>query len=237
MVLTAAALAEDETSKLGPGNPAAPDTKSIDNRPLRERTEFQDLYRLIVYGQASLRQVRMALKTEDVGELVNVIHALYSMRWHRGVNGLLQAMWRQRQDKYPDLPWQQLEKTPSRIALASTINRGKIFDTQEYKIFIRDHKYDEHEFNRAQVVIALGLNADPVDIDYLHEMADDDNVYVSQSAVTALAIMNHVRARDSLIKLANKYKDTQRGQLMIEILKKAYYVVPTDDPSQAIQPG
>ncbi len=194
----------------------------------RDESEFQQLYRLIVYGQANFNQVKTALKSDDVGELVNVVHALYSMRWLRGVTNMLKAVWEMDQDAYPELNWDKLQQTPVRIAVASTINRIKVFDTQEYRAFIREHKYDEHEFHRAQVVVALGLNQDPVDVDYLTEMVNGDNIYVSQSAITSLALMNNEPARDALIELANKHKDTPRGQLIIEVLKKAYDMVPTD---------
>lgn len=198
----------------------------------RDVSEFQQLYKLIVYGQANFNQVYAALKTDDVGELVNIIHALYSMRWLRGVNNILKAMWEMDQKAYPELNWDKIKLTPVRIAIASTINRIKILDTREYKDFIRQHKYDDHEFHRAQVVVALGLNQDPVDIAYLHEMAEGDNIYVSQSAITSLALMNNEQAKESLIKLANKYKDSPRGRLVMDVLKNAYDMVPTQKPAE-----
>ena len=218
-----------ETDSVKPVEQAAPINKPATTR---DESEFQQLYRLIVYGQANFNQVKTALKSDDVGELVNVIHALYSMRWLRGVTNMLQAIWEMDQNAYPELNWDKLQQTPVRIAVASTINRIKVFDTQEYRAFIREHKYDEHEFHRAQVVVALGLNQDPVDVDYLTEMVNGDNIYVSQSAITSLALMNNDPARDSLIELANKHKDTPRGQLIIEVLKRAYDMVPTDKPTQ-----
>lgn len=209
--------------------PAATSTGSSTTRDV---SEFQQLYKLIVYGQANFNQVQAALKTEDAGEMVNIVHALYSMRWLRGVNNMLQAMWEMDQQAYPDLNWEKIKLTPVRIAIASTINRIRILDTREYKAFIREHKYDDHEFHRAQVVVALGLNQDPADVDYLYEMADGDNIYVSQSAITSLALMGNDPGKEALIKLANKHRDSPRGQLVMEVLKKAYDMVPTKKPAE-----
>lgn len=250
-VLLALSACSDDTPVTEQLEPETADVKSLATQPIdtteqqpaqeadarpattRDVSEYQQLYRLIVYGQANFNQVHTALKSDDVGELVNTIHALYSMRWLRGVNNILNAMWEMDQKAFPELNWDKIKLTPVRIAIASTINRIKILDTREYKDFIRQHKYDDHEFHRAQVVVALGLNQDPVDIAYLQEMAEGDNIYVSQSAITSLALMNNEQARESLIKLANKYKDSPRGQLVMEVLKKAYDMVPTQKSADA----
>lgn len=184
--------------------------------------EFQGLQRKIILGKATLAEVRKALTNTDVGALTNTMHALYSMRWHRGVLNLLDDLWANYESKYPDLAWKQLGKVPVRIALASTINRIRIFGAKEYKEYIRAHKDDEHEFHRAQVVIALGLNADPEDIPYIYSMADANNVYVAQTAVTALGMMTIPQAEDALIKLKEKYENTEKGKLVQEVLSRAY---------------
>jgi hypothetical protein len=53
-------------------------------------------------------------------------------------------------------------------------------------------------------------------------MADGENVYVAQSAITALALMAHPQAEQALRDLAPKYSDDQRGILIREVLEKAY---------------
>lgn len=100
------------------------------------------------------------------------------------------------------------------------------YDAEEYKSYIRSHMYDEHEFHRAQVVVALGLNGDPKDVEYIKEMADSDNHYVTQSAISSLAMVAHVKAKDAMVELYEKYKDTARGKLILELLKKAYKWTP-----------
>jgi hypothetical protein len=181
------------------------------------------LLQKITYGNATVPEVKEALSnTDDVAGLTNTIHALHSMRWHRGVLNLLDDIWLNHRNKYPELAWEQLGKVPVRIAIASTITRIQIFNTEEYKAYIRSHKYDEHEFHRAQVVISLALNADPADVPYLKEMADGDNVYVAQSAITSLGIMGNAQSRDALYELAGKYRGDDRGRLIREIILKAY---------------
>jgi HEAT repeat protein len=115
---------------------------------------------------------------------------------------------------------------PPRIALASTINRVKIFRTEEYKALIRSHRYADHEFIRAQVVVALGLNGDPDDVEYLTEMADSENHYVIQSAITSLALLGHPKAKEAMITLMEKYANGPRGRLLRELLQQAYHWQP-----------
>ena len=194
--------------------------------PVTHYTREDERYQLlqkITYGKATLNEVRRALSdTNDVAYLASAIHALYSMRWHRGVNIILNDLWLLNKNKHSDLAWEFLEKIPVRIALASTINRIRISNTQEFKQYIRNHKYDEHEFHRAQVVISLALNGDPVDVPYIKEMADTDNVYVGQSAITSLAIMGIPQAREALVELAKKYTDNDKGRLIREVMLRAY---------------
>jgi len=188
--------------------------------------QLLELQQKITYGNASIVEVKRALSdTDDVAGLANTIHSLYSMRWHRGVINLLNDLWTNQRNKHPELTWQYLEKVPVRIALASTITRIQIFNTDEYKEYIRSHKYDEHEFHRAQVVISLALNGDPIDVAYISEMAETDNIYVSQSAITSLGLMANPQARDAMLDLARKYKsDDPRGKLIREVFQKAYPV-------------
>jgi hypothetical protein len=188
----------------------------------REDVRYQ-LLQKVTYGNASFNDVLKALSDiDDVGYLTSVLHALYTMRWHRGVIKILDDLWLQNTNNHPGLAWESLNKIPTRIAIASTLTRIRVFKNQEYKIYIREHKYDEHEFHRAQVVIALGLNADPVDIPYIKEMADAENIYVAQSATTSLAIMGSPQARDVLYELAKKYSGTDRGRLIREVILQAY---------------
>lgn len=188
----------------------------------REDERYQ-LLQKITYGNATFNDVLTALSdTDDVGYLTSVLHALYTMRWHRGVIKILDDLWLQQTKNYPGLAWEFLNKTPTRIAIASTLTRIRVFDNQEYKKYIREHKYDDHEFHRAQVVIALGLNADPVDTSYIKEMADAENIYVAQSAITSLAIMGSPQARDVLYELAKKFSGTDRGRLIREVILQAY---------------
>ena len=204
----------------------ATDTPQSDTDTLQVYTPDNYRYQLlqkITYGNASLREVREALSdTDDVALLTNIIHALHSMRWNRGVVNLLDDIWLIRKNKNPDLAWEHLVKIPVRIAVASTITRNQIFNTEEYKTYIREHKYDDHEFHRAQVAMSLALNSDPLDVPYIMEMADSESVYVTQTAITALGIMGNTQARDALFELAGKYRNDDRGLLIREVILKAY---------------
>lgn len=192
----------------------------------KPKYNYKQLRNSIAYGKATLLEVEQALTQTDVAQLSNTLHALYAMRWHRGVYHIYDDLWYLKKDKHPDFAWDALEKIPSRIALASTINRAKIYNSEEFKSYIRSHKNDEHEFHRAQVVVALGLNGDPDDVEYIKSMADSDNHYVTQSAISGLAMLNHVKARDAMVDLFQKYKDTPRGNLLLAMLKKSYNWVP-----------
>jgi HEAT repeat protein len=192
--------------------------------------DYEALRHKITYSQASLADVYTALSATDAQTLTNIVYALYSMRWLRGVQFVLDDLWILKKEKHPEFNWGLLQKAPVRLALASTLNRIRIIETDDYLEYIRAHKLDDDEFNRAQVVIALGFNGDPVDIDYLKSMADSDNHYVVQSAVTSLAIFGGMQARNMMIDLWKKHGDSPRGKLILELLDKSYKWRPETTP-------
>ncbi len=224
---------------------AAPTTTAeikpeIKNETANGQTEYeqQTLLQKIAFGQASFFEIRKSLSQTDIAALSNTIHALYAMRWNRQVQHLLRHLWNMNTEIYPELAWDEISKPPVRIALASTIFRIQSLDTlahydlQQYKSYIRAHKYDEHEFHRAQVAVALGLAGDPVDVPYLIEMASSDNHYVIQSAITALGLMNDKQASDGLIALYKQFRqdDSNRADLILDVLKKGYDLHPSTTP-------
>lgn len=196
--------------------------KTSQIKPTDPNNNYEEIRHLITYGNATLADVRKAMTQTDIADLTNTMHALYSMRWHRGVYNMMYDLWHLQKDKHPDFAWKAIESTPVRLALASTINRAQIYDTEEWKAFLYNHKYDEHEFHRAQVVVALGLNGDPDDVDYIQEMAAGENVYVSQSAISSLAMVGHEKARDAMVELYKQFKDDPRGPLLLQLLEQAY---------------
>ena len=194
--------------------------------------DYELLQQKIAYGQANLVEINQALTAPDSAVLTNIIHGMYSMRWLRGAQYILDDMWHLKKDNHPDYNWVLIEQAPARLALASTLNRIKIIDTDEYLSYLRSFKYDELEFNRAQVVVAMGFNGDPSDLDYIREMADGDNHYVAQSAITSLALFGGNRARNIMIELWEKHGRTGRGQLLLDLLKKTYkWQPPTEEKS------
>ena len=188
---------------------------------------YKLLQKKILYGAAEVFDVKQALTQNDVGALTNTVHGLYAMRWHRGVYNLLEDIWAQKREDYPNFAWESLDKIPVKIALASTINRIKIINTEEQLKFIRAHKDDEHEFHRAQVVVALGMNGDLDDIEYIKSMAMDDNHYVAQSALSGLALMGGEEAKYALAEIWKKFQGTPRGDLAEQLIQKVYKVSPT----------
>ncbi len=178
----------------------------------------------LLTGHATLADVRLALTERNVALLTNSLHALYAMRWHRGVWHLLDDIWAGRRAAYPELSWDLLEKPPARVALASTLNRMKIVDTREYQDYIRGQKDASHEFIRAQVAVALGFNGDPADIPLLRKYAEGGNPYVAQSAITGLGLMDNDLARKTLIELRDAFKEKEpaRSKLIAEVLDAAY---------------
>lgn len=190
---------------------------------------YQNLQKKILFGGATLAEVRQALTDNNPASLTNTVHALFAMRWHRGVYRMLYDMWESKHEKYPEINWNGIEKEPVKIALASTLNRVQISDTAEFQNYIRQFEQHEHEFVRAQVVIALGFNGDPEDIDYIKSMLVSDNDYVSQSAITSLGLMGNNEARDLLIELGGQYKGTDRGAIINGILRDAYNKIPVEE--------
>ncbi len=184
--------------------------------------DYREFYARIIAGKVKLSAIKRSLSDPDPAALSNTLHALYAMRWHRGVLHLLEGIWREDRKKYPGLAWEHLSRAPARIALACTLNRIRIVNTGDFQDYIRAHKHDAHEFVIAQVVIALGLNGDPRDLPYLQEKADGDNHYVAQSAITAIAMAGGPQSQTVLEVLAKKHADTPRGDMIRELLRSAY---------------
>lgn len=206
-------------------------TTSSDEELTPGDKQYEQLISNIYIGKASIYELRQALSRDEPYDLTNIVHTLFAMRWHRGVQHLLRRMWMQDKSKEPELAWESIAAPPVRIALASTINRIQIADTNEQLAYIRNYKYDKNNFNRAQAVIALGLNGDPADIDYLQSMGDGNNHYVAQTAITSLALMVDNRARDAMIELFHKYKGSKRSDLLAKLLKLSYYWSEDEDES------
>ena len=213
-----------------PGDNAATEVATAtDSTPEPTQTpniNYDDLAQKIIYGQAKLHDVYQALTDRDTGRLTNVMHGLYSMHWHRGVYKLLFELWESKKQLHPEFAWDLIEKAPVRIALASTLTRIQVADNKEYLDYIRDHMYDEHEFHQAQVVVALGMNGDPEDVPYIKSLADGNRHYVIQSAITSLGLMNNPQASNALVELYKKHKNDPRGQLILEVLERAYHLAP-----------
>ena len=193
--------------------------------------DFEQLQKKIAYGQANLAEIRQALTAKDSSTITNIIHAMYSMRWLRGAQYVLEDMWQLKKDNHPEFNWPLIENAPARLALASTLNRIKIIETDEYLAYLRSFKYDDDEFNRAQVVVAMGFNGSPSDLDYIREMADGDNHYVAQSAITSLALFGGNQARNIMIDLWKKHGKTGRGKLLLDLLKQSYKWQPPPEDS------
>lgn len=184
----------------------------------------RQLHKLILMGKATYSDVRQALSTPNVGELVNHVHALYSMGWHRGTHSLLRAVWRRGDAdrvQYPELAWEQLEKPVVRIAVASTLNRFNPTEP-EFRAYIRSHLVDNHELHRAQAAVALGLNADPADVDSLLALTKEHNELVVQSAITALGLMKEAKARKALEILYQEHRGSPKGDLVMQVLGHFY---------------
>ena len=188
--------------------------------------DYPLLQQKIRQGSASLAELRLALGDTDAGSLTNAAHALYAMRGHAWARRLAEDLWALRKEAHPGLAWELLAKAPVRIALASTLNRIKGGAATEQRAYIRAHKFDEHEFHRAQVVFALGANGDPADIDYLKSMAAGENDYVAQSAISGLALMGGEAARDALAEIWRDARDTPRGDLAKAMIQRVYNVTP-----------
>lgn len=212
-----------ERKPKAPVEEAGNQTAAVANKaPQPGSRQYEILHKKIASGNASLAEVRMALSEPEPLILSNVMQALYSMRWHRGVLRLLEGLWTLEQEKYPELAWTEIGQAPTRIALASTINRIKIVNTAPYQDYIRQYINSEDNLIGAQAAVGLGFNGDPKDLPSLQKLGGGENAYIAQSAITGLGLFGSHQARDALIELLQSFKETNRGQLIREVLKHAY---------------
>ncbi len=229
-----------ETPATAPANtdPGVAVTAKNDVTPVQVLSSYSpEEYRIarekITYGNATLAEVRMALTEPDVAELTNTVHAMFSMRWHRGVYKLLYKLWEKDREEYPELNWDEISREPVRIALASTLNRLQIAKAGEFKDYFRQFTDHEHEFVRSQSIVAIGFNGDPLDVAYLAQQSRDGNDYIARSAIAALGFMNNPEAKDVLVELGKEFDGTARGSIVDNILRNGYGLFRKD---QQLQP-
>lgn len=195
------------------------------------KTRFLELRQKTISGKANLAEIKEALRYPQKEELTNLIHSLYALRSYRPIYNLLIDLWNKNKSIDNTLAWNLISEAPVRIAIANNINRIKgNLAGKEFREYIRRFKYDEDVFIRSQSIIALGLNQNPQDIPYLVEMASSDNHYLIQVGISALSFMSHNKARDALKKLAKQYYGKPRGDLIIDVLDKAYGVKTSTTP-------
>lgn len=220
------------TTRATDGAVEAPAPPSATGNPAAEQRRKN-----ILLGRASLADVRKALTEQDVAALTNTLHALFAMRWHRGVLHLLDGLWAGNRAAYPELAWDLIAQPPARVALASTLNRIQIVDTKAFQDYIRSQRDNSHEFVRAQVAVALGFNGDPVDIPLLRSYAEGENRYVVQTAVTGLGLMESEQAKQALIDIGNAFteKEPERSRFVAEVLKRVYHWPPATPQPPAPQ--
>lgn len=190
--------------------------------PAPDSAHYRALHEKIAYGKASLAEIRMALTEPNHLALLNVMQALYAMKWHRGVIHLLNGLWTGDKERYPELAWKEIEDAPTRIALASTINRVRVTNTKPQLDYIRQFIDNDDRLIGAQVAVALGFNGDAKDLDTLKNYSAGDNPYIAQSAITGLGLFGSEQAQNVLIDLLQRYKETNRGELIKEVLKRGY---------------
>lgn len=200
----------------------APHPSVAKQLPVPDSAQYRALHEKIAYGKASLAEIRMALTESNPLALVNVMQALYAMKWHRGVLHLLDGLWTGDKERYPELAWPEIESAPTRIALASTINRVRIMNTKPQLDYIRQYVDSDDRLIAAQVAVALGFNGDAKDLDTLKNYSAGDNAYIAQSAITGLGLFGSEQAQNVLIDLLQRYKDSNRGNLIKEVLKRGY---------------
>ncbi len=187
------------------------------------RREYRLLFRKMLAGAATLAETRTALTDPNLRALTNTVNALYAMAWHRGVLYLMRDIWQLNKEKYPELNWALLERPPVRLALANVINRLQTDDQNpQFLDYIRRFQQDANDFNRAQAIIALGYHGDVADIDYIRSHVDNKNPYLTQTAVTALALMQNEQARQVLLALEKEYTGQPLGTLIHDMLEEAY---------------
>jgi len=177
----------------------------------------------IVSGRASLSDIKSGLSVGKPGDTANLLHALHTMRDSLIVTKLLHAIWYQRHDLHPDIPWERLELPLVRVALASTLNRTFGSNTAEFLDYIREQRDNEIFLVRSQVAVALGMNGDPQDIDTLAGYVSDKSDHVAKSAITGLAFMYNAKAREELIHLLELQSDNdKRARLIRKALLHTY---------------
>lgn len=180
----------------------------------------------IVAGQASIADIKQAIKIGKPGDVANVMSALYSMRANPHVRSLMFDMWRDVRTTHTDLPWGKLQHPVVRTALAAVMNRIAAGTIPEFMDYLRSQADSEIELVRAQVALALGMTGYLEDLPVLKKLATEENEYVARSAIVGLGYVYQNEAKQLLIDLHKQYKDSDRGAYIAGMLQEAYLWKP-----------
>lgn len=184
--------------------------------------EFDSLYKKIVSGRATLREIEYSLSVGTLGDTANIVHALYTISTSIIVRKLLHDLWYEETARRPHIPWQRLKNPIVRVALASTIERMLPGASKEFLTYIRQQKDHEAYFVRAQVAVSLGLIGEQNDLPLLIDYLSDSSDYVFQSTVVGLAYMYNSGAKSALIRSLTEIASEHRRKLVREALLYTY---------------
>lgn len=199
------------------------------------RAHYDGLRQTIMQSKATIPTIVEALEQPYQLGVANTLYALHKMHFFRPVHHLMDALWQNNQSKYPNVNWAAINSDNGRIALATTLMRVKVKNTEEYIQYIRTHQDSEDPQVLSQVGMALGFNADINDLPYLERLAESDTPKIAEGAITGLSTFQGNKAKRVMIGLAKKYDGTARGKFLKQMLRD-FYSWPPMQPYEAQSP-
>ncbi len=199
------------------------------------RAHYDGLRQSIMQSTASLAAIVEALEQPYTLGVANTLYALHKMHFVRPVHHLLDALWQNNQSRYPNLNWEAINSNTGRIALATTLMRIKVKNTEAYIEHIRTHQDSEDPQVLSQVGMALGFNGEMNDLPYLERLAESETPKIAEGAITGLSTFQGNKAKRVMIGLAKKYEGTARGNYLKQMLRD-FYGWPPMQPYKAQSP-
>lgn len=118
----------------------------------------------------------------------------------------LEALWNEKTDYHPDLPWQSISKSGFKLEIASALlqahkNGQEVENFNDIKTFVIKHAKNDDVTIAAKAILAIGVSGDDSDIPLLKDLAQEESLFIRDQSVLALKMIGTDAAMTALQEL------------------------------------
>ncbi|MDY0013667.1 MAG: HEAT repeat domain-containing protein [Rhodocyclaceae bacterium] len=176
--------------------------------------EFREI--VLEQHKITLSDARKALRNKSEADLFSSINFFVAGSPTPEAIHLLEAVWGNETDKYPELPWPILNRPVVRLGIAQTL--GRLDPDPAYRDYALTQTRSKDEVVAGHAVFALGLIGNDDDVQLLKGYSKSGSMYVSKQAIYGLAALGTKKSKDALTELG---AESQGDATRIAIIDEA----------------